>query len=208
MTDHHGLWALMRGTDVEGANRPIHARGGQDRRSIFIPVMCQSFGRRTGGRWDARFTRNRRYRGGMDRDLESEVVGCGSGCAKVEKTDVRVGGNTRKDVRRMWREGCGVSAAVCGKSDERMRTIGSPDAHSTVPAAGTETVFRDEIPVHTEDFTVVFFPILDGEVIQVAIEQLNATVPRGCENLIFVDLRPRKIVERVLGGKPGIIWLE
>lgn len=98
MPNHHGLWALLRGTDIKGADRPIHARGGQDRRSIFIPVMCQSFGRRTGGRWNARFTRNRRYRGCMDRNLESEVVGGGCRGAKVEQTDVRVGGNTGKDV--------------------------------------------------------------------------------------------------------------
>lgn len=51
-----------------------------------------------------------------------------------------------------------------------MWSIGSPDAHSTVPAAGAETVFRDKIPVHTEDFAVVFLPILDGEVVQVAIK--------------------------------------
>jgi hypothetical protein len=40
MSDHHGLRALLRGTDVKSADRPIDAGGGQDGRSIFIPVVC------------------------------------------------------------------------------------------------------------------------------------------------------------------------
>jgi hypothetical protein len=59
---------------------------------------------------------------------------------------------------------------MCRKGDERMRTMRGPDAHSPVPTARAETILRDEIPVYAEDFAVVFFPVLNGVVVQVAIE--------------------------------------
>ena len=48
---------------------------------------------------------------------------------------------------------------------------------------------------------VVFSPVLNGEVVQVAIEELDTAVPRCREDLIFVDFRPGKVIEGVLGSE-------
>lgn len=78
-----------------------------------------------------------------------------------------------------------------------------PDADGTVPTARTECVLGYEIPVDAEDLAIMFFPVLDGEVFQIAVEKLDAAVARGCEDLILVYFGPGEIVERILCCKPG-----
>lgn len=57
--------------------------------------------------------------------------------------------------------------------------------------------------MHAEDLAVVLFPILDGEIVQVVVEKLNAAISRCCENLVLVDFRPGEVIEGILGGEPG-----
>lgn len=70
----------------------------------------------------------------MNRDLESEVVGGGGGSAEIEDTNVGVGGDAGENVGGMGREGGGISAAVCGECEERLRTMRRPDPDGAVPA--------------------------------------------------------------------------
>lgn len=138
----------------------------------------------------------------MDGDLEGEVIRGGGGGAEVKDTNVGVGGNAREDVGGMWRERGGIGTAMRGESEERVRAMRRPDANGTVPAGRAETVFGDEIPVYAEDFAVVFSPVLDGEIVQVAVEELDAAIARCCQDLVLVYFRPGKVVEGVLSGEP------
>lgn len=79
-----------------------------------------------------------------------------------------------------------------------------PDANGAVPAAGAEAVFGDEVPIYAEDFAVVLAPVLDWEVVEGAVEELDAAVARGCEDLVFVDFGPGQVVEGILRGVPGL----
>jgi hypothetical protein len=69
-----------------------------------------------------------------------------------------------------------------------------PDADGAVPTARAECVLGYEIPVDTEDLAIMFFPVLDWEVFQIAVEELNAAIAGGCEDLILVDFGPGEIV--------------
>lgn len=77
---------------------------------------------------------------------------------------------------------------MCGEGEEGLRAMRRPNSYSTVPAAGAESVFGDEVPIYTEDFAGVFFPVLNGIVICCAVEQFDAAVAGCCEDLILVDL--------------------
>lgn len=88
-----------------------------------------------------------------------------------------------------------------------MRAIGRPDAHCPVPTTTAKTILRDEVPVHAEDFAIVLFPVLDGEVGNPGVEELDATVARGREDLVFVDFGPGEVVEGVLGCEPVVLCL-
>lgn len=79
---------------------------------------------------------------------------------------------------------------MCGEGEKRMRPMRRPDADGAVPTAGAECVLGYEIPVDTEDLAIMFFPILDREVFQIAIKELNAAIAGGCEDLILVDFGP------------------
>lgn len=71
-----------------------------------------------------------------------------------------------------------------------MRAVWCPHAHCPVPTTTAETVLCDEVPVHAEDFAVVLFPVLDWEVGDSGVEELDASVTRGCEDLVFVNFGP------------------
>lgn len=139
----------------------------------------------------------------MDGDLESEVIRGGGGGAEVKDTDVGVGGNAREDVGGMRRERGRIGTAMGGEGEKGVRTMRRPDANGAVPAGRAETVFGDEIPMYAEDFAVVFSPVLDGEIVQIAVEELDAAIARRSQDLVLVDFRPGKVVEGVLGGEPG-----
>ena len=91
--------------------------------------------------------------------------------------------------------------------EKGMRSMRRPHAHSPVPATRAETVFGDKIPVNAEDFAIMFFPVLDGIVGDIGVEELDATVAGGCEELVFVDFGPAEVVEGVLGCEPGLLGL-
>ena len=52
-----------------------------------------------------------------------------------------------------------------------------------------------------EDFTFVLLPGLDGEVVEVRVEEFDGAVASGGDELVFVDFGPGEVVERVLGVK-------
>lgn len=79
----------------------------------------------------------------------------------------------------MRRKSRAVRAAMRRQSEEGMRPIGRPHAHCPVPTTTAETVLRDEVPVHAEDFAVVLFPVLDWEVGDLRVEELDASVAGG-----------------------------
>lgn len=70
----------------------------------------------------------------MNGDLEGKVVGGGGRSAEIEYTNVRVGGDAGENVGGMGGEGGGISAAVCGKCEERLRTMRRPDPDGAIPA--------------------------------------------------------------------------
>ena len=76
------------------------------------------------------------------------------------------------------------------------------DFDGAVPGAGAEGVFRDEVPVHGEDFALVLLPGLDGEFVEADVEEFYGAIPRGDYELVFVRFGPREVVEGVLGVKP------
>ena len=45
-----------------------------------------------------------------------------------------------------------------------------------------------------EHFSIMFFPCLYGEIVHGAVEQFDATIPRGYKTLILVDFRPGEVV--------------
>ena len=51
----------------------------------------------------------------------------------------------------------------------------------------------------------MLFPVLDGKVVQSAVEELYAAVAGGCEDLVLVCFRPGEIVEGVLRCEPAFI---
>lgn len=61
-----------------------------------------------------------------------------------------------------------------------------PDLHCPVPGRGEERVFRDEVPVHAEDFAGVFGPGLDRKLCDIDVEELHATVAARSQDLRFV----------------------
>lgn len=48
--------------------------------------------------------------------------------------------------------------------------------------------------MHAENFAVVLLPILDREVVNGAVEELDAPVAGACEDLVLVDLRPCEVI--------------
>ena len=54
--------------------------------------------------------------------------------------------------------------------------MGCPDSHSAIPAARAKPFLIDEVPVNTMYVAAVLFPVLDGEVISCAVEQLDTTI--------------------------------
>lgn len=103
----------------------------------------------------------------------------------------------------MRREGGRVGAAVGGQGDEGVRPVRGPDADGAVPAAGAEGVLCDEVPADAEDLAIMFLPVLDGEVVERAVEELDAAVAGGRQDLVLVGFGPGKVVETVLGREPG-----
>lgn len=71
-----------------------------------------------------------------------------------------------------------------------MRAMRRPDSDGAVPATRAEPVLRDEVPVYAEDLAVVFFPVLDGEVVEIGIEEFDTAIAGRCEDLALVDLGP------------------
>lgn len=87
----------------------------------------------------------------------------------------------------MRAEGGGISAAVGGESEEGLWTMRRPNTHCAIPTAGAEAIFSDEIPVDTEDFSCMFLPVLNREIVGRGVEQLDAAIAGGSEDLILVD---------------------
>lgn len=44
--------------------------------------------------------------------------------------------------------------------------------------------------MYAEDLAVVFPPVLDWEVVEITVEQLDASITRCCKELILVDFGP------------------
>ena len=53
--------------------------------------------------------------------------------------------------------------------------------------------------MHRENFSCVFLPGTDGEVVQGDVEEFDTTVATGSEDLILVGLSPCGIEEGILG---------
>lgn len=203
MSDHDCLGALAGSTNVKGADGSVHAGSRQDRGTVLVPVVGQTFGRGRGSGRSPGGARDGGNGGGMDGNLHNEVVRGRCRSTEVKQADIRVGCHAGEDVGRMGGESGGVGAAVSREGDEGVRTFRRPDAHGAIPAARAEAVLCNQVPVHAEDFAVVLFPVLHGEVVQVAIKELHTTITRASQNLVLIDLRPRKIIEGILGGEPA-----
>lgn len=79
----------------------------------------------------------------------------------------------------MGGKGGAVCATVCRQSDERVRPLRGPDAHGAIPAARAKGILCYKIPGYTEYFAIMLFPVLNGEVVECAVEELNAAVAGG-----------------------------
>ena len=82
-----------------------------------------------------------------------------------------------------------------------------PDSDSAVPTAGAETIFCYQVPVYTEDFPIMFFPVHDRKIIGRRIVELDATITRCGEDLVLMNFRPGKIIEGVLCGETRVTMI-
>lgn len=133
MARQHGHGSLAWVSNIEDADEAIDARGRDELRAVFIPVVGEGFGRGHGavvvvllesgipvviivlvvGR-------------GVQGDGSREVV-CGRGRgAEVEEAEVGVRGDGGEDGGGMWGEGGGVGARVGGEGDEGIGAVGRP----------------------------------------------------------------------------------
>lgn len=128
MARQHGHGPLARVSNIEDADEAIDARGRDELRAVFIPVVGEGFGRGHGavvvvvltvvvivvvGR-------------GVQGDGSREVV-CGGGRgAEVEEAEVRVGGDGGEDGGGVGGEGGRVGARVGGEGDEGIGAVGRP----------------------------------------------------------------------------------
>ena len=69
-------------------------------------------------------------------------------------------------MRAVWAELRRVCAAVDGQRCDGLLQLRPPDLDRAVPRAGEEGLFRDEVPVHREDFASVLLPRPDWVVVQ------------------------------------------
>ena len=76
------------------------------------------------------------------------------------------------------------------------------DFDSAVPRARAERILRDEVPMHSVHFSVVFLPRLDGKFVETDIEEFDGAVAGCDQDLILVALGPGEVVEGVLRVKP------
>lgn len=57
--------------------------------------------------------------------------------------------------------------------------------------------------MHGKNFPLMLLPRLDGELIESYIKELDGAIAGGNDHLVLVGLRPREVVQRVLGVKPA-----
>jgi len=198
MAGQHHDGPLRRGADVEGADEPVDAGGGDGAGPVFVPVVREGLGGRRGGGvgHGGGFVEGWGW-WGMDGDGEGEVVGGGGRGAQVEDAQVRVGRDGGEDRGRVWREGGAVRAGVRWEREEGVGALGRPlcsrerselwvrvfcsgtdggaggrayDLDGAVPRAGADCVFRHQVPVDGEDFPLVLLPGAHGEVVEADVE--------------------------------------
>ena len=97
-------------------------------------------------------------------------------------------------VGRVWREvgrwgdhcglhvscGLGRQGLKRGVGDRNVEGDGGSDHFdSAIPGARAEGVLRYQIPVYSEDFSIMLFPTLDRELIKPNVEELDGAIA-GC----------------------------
>ena len=192
MADHGGDGALLWRANVECTDNTIHASGGQNGWTVFVPVVSERFVW-TRSRGSGRYSRvhgDLRYPSAMNGDLKGEMVGGGWWSAQIEDAHDRIRGNARHDVRRVRCKGCGIGAGVGREGREGLRMVGRPDLDGSVPAAGEEFVLSHQVPVNREDFTAMFLPGLNRKLFNGAVKELDAPVTRCNKGLVLVYFRP------------------
>ena len=79
---------------------------------------------------------------------------------------------------------------------------GSYHFDSAIPGARAEGVLRYQVPVYSEDFSIMLFPTLDRELVKPNVEELDGAIAGCYEALVLVGLGPGEIEEGVLRVEP------
>lgn len=98
----------------------------------------------------------------------------------------------------MGRELRRVDARVYRKCKKRGLRFGIPDLDGTIPTATQESRLVAEIPVDREDLSAVFRPAGNGELAEIDVEEFDATISAGSQELILVGFRPSCVEQTVL----------
>lgn len=122
----------LRRADVERADYPVDACGGDDRVAVLVPVVGESFG--GGDAWGSGGA-HAGFRRGVDGDVEREVVRGGRRRPEVEDAEVGVGSHAADDGWAVGTEGRRVGAGVGGERRDARRRTGVPYLDCAVPAA-------------------------------------------------------------------------
>lgn len=134
MARQHGHGPLAWVSDIEDADEAIDARGRDELRAVFIPVVGEGFGRGHGAVVVVVVLESGNPvviivlvvgRGVQGYGSREVVCGRGRG-AEVEEAEVRVGGDGGEDGGGMWGEGGGVGARVGGEGDEGIGAVRRP----------------------------------------------------------------------------------
>lgn len=79
---------------------------------------------------------------------------------------------------------------------------GSYHFDSTIPGARAKGVLRYQVPVYSEDFSIMLFPALNRELVKPNVEELDGAITGRYQALVLVGLGPGEIEEGVLRVEP------
>ena len=90
----------------------------------------------------------------------------------------RWGDHCRLHVSRgLWRQG--LKRGVGDSDVEGDGDGGSYHFDSAIPGARAEGILRYQVPVYSEDFSIMLFPALDRELVKPNVEELDGAIA-GC----------------------------
>jgi hypothetical protein len=155
VSGQHGDGSVIGHAYVERAYHAIDARCSDDGVAVLVPVVGECFRRRD---TDGRRSPHPRFWWGMYRYVHCEVVARTRGRPQIEDAHMAIGAYAAQYTGTVWTECGGIGTRVCGQRCYTRACIRVPNLDRAIPTTRQESVFGDEVPVHSEDFARVFLP--------------------------------------------------